>query len=267
MREVGDRRRDLTRVFPPEPETVMATIQPGHGPVGLGDHPGGLSLASPAKLPAHGGLVTIVPARLDQDPPHAAVAGLVPALVLAGYFLYFFRDPGRTPPTDANVVVAAADGTIAAITELSPAAFAGLAQRVEEEGRTVAYLSCSPTDDRFIMQIMDDSGTRGAEYVAAYADHDRGVDLLARAEAVIAERLHAAVIAAACGTSFVAVEYRPKVRDFAKSIDQEDYVVRSDAVTSAGLHQLLEPWVPGLEQLAGARRVRWSLDVDPLEVL
>jgi hypothetical protein len=161
--------------------------------------------------------------------------------------------PGAAVPTEEGLVVLSPAWTRGELFGEDDAAvftaFAGLAQRVEEEGRTVAYLSCSPTDDRFIMQIMDDSGTRGAEYVAAYADHDRGVDLLARAEAVIAERLHAAVIAAACGTSFVAVEYRPKVRDFAKSIDQEDYVVRSDAVTSAGLHQLLrEVLAEGVEQ-------------------
>ena len=44
-------------------------------------------------------------------------------------------------------------------------------------------------------------------------------------------------------------EYRPKVRDFARSIDQEDYVVRSDAVTSLGLHELLtEVLAEGVER-------------------
>jgi primosomal protein N' (replication factor Y) len=33
------------------------------------------------------------------------------------------------------------------------------------------------------------------------------------------------------------------------------------------LHRLLEGWVEGLADLPSARRVRWSVDVDPMEVL
>jgi len=45
---------------------------------------------------------------------------------------------------------------------------------------------------------------------------------------VVAERLHAAVLAAAVGTPFVALEYRPKVRDFAASVGFEEYTLRTD---------------------------------------
>lgn len=40
------------------------------------------------------------------------------AIILCAYFLYFFRDPNRQPPTDSAAIVAGADGTVAAITEL-----------------------------------------------------------------------------------------------------------------------------------------------------
>ena len=33
------------------------------------------------------------------------------------------------------------------------------------------------------------------------------------------------------------------------------------------LQQLLEPWVLALEALKSARKVRWSLDVDPVDTL
>jgi len=36
------------------------------------------------------------------------------------------------------------------------------------------------------------------------------------------------VLAAAGGTPFVALEYRPKVRDFAVSVDMEAFVLRTD---------------------------------------
>ncbi len=111
---------------------------------------------------------------------------------------------------------------------------------LRREGRKVAYLSCYPGDDRFIMGIMRSSGSVDAEYVAAYADHEAGVGLLARAGVVVAERLHAAVVAAAVGTPFVGVEYRPKIRDFARSVDQQDLVIRSDEITAAKLAELVE---------------------------
>ena len=119
------------------------------------------------------------------------------------------------------------------------AALAGLVGSLRAEGRRVAYLSCSPGDDRHIMEIMRQSGSVDADYVAAYADHDAGVELLARAEVVVAERLHAAVIAAACDRPSVLIEYRPKIRDFARSVDQEDFVLRSDETSVERLNQMV----------------------------
>jgi polysaccharide pyruvyl transferase WcaK-like protein len=118
-------------------------------------------------------------------------------------------------------------------------AFADLVTEMRRQGREVAYMSCFPGDDRHIMEIMKQSNSLDARYVAAYDDHDGGIEILASAGVVVAERLHAAVVAAACGTPFVAVEYRPKIRDFARSVDQEDYVVRSDEVTSDNLAALI----------------------------
>ena len=50
-------------------------------------------------------------------------AFLLPALVLAAYLLYFFRDPERVPPQEPNAVLAAADGRIASITNIHEAAY------------------------------------------------------------------------------------------------------------------------------------------------
>jgi primosomal protein N' (replication factor Y) len=32
------------------------------------------------------------------------------------------------------------------------------------------------------------------------------------------------------------------------------------------LHRFLEQWLPLVERLPGARRVRWAIDVDPLDI-
>ncbi len=118
-------------------------------------------------------------------------------------------------------------------------AIADLVAGLRAEGRPIAYVSCYPGDDRFIMDIMRRSGTVDSEYVAAYADQEAGMELLARAGVVVAERLHAAVISAAEGTPFVGIEYRPKIMDFARSVEQEDMVIRSDVVTSEKLAALV----------------------------
>jgi phosphatidylserine decarboxylase len=39
------------------------------------------------------------------------------------YFLYFFRDPDRTPPADQRAVVAGADGVVAAIKEVQESVY------------------------------------------------------------------------------------------------------------------------------------------------
>ena len=52
----------------------------------------------------------------------AVIAGLwlgrvwaVPFLILAAFFLFFFRDPDRTPPADPNVLVSPADARVMAV--------------------------------------------------------------------------------------------------------------------------------------------------------
>ncbi|MBU0715526.1 MAG: phosphatidylserine decarboxylase family protein [Verrucomicrobia bacterium] len=46
-----------------------------------------------------------------------------PAVVCAAYFLFFFRDPERTPPADAEAIVAGADGRVMSVTSMKEDAF------------------------------------------------------------------------------------------------------------------------------------------------
>ena len=70
------------------------------------------------------GVVLAVVCRLAGVPLKInLIASVLITAVLAGYFLYFFRDPERTPPTDPDVIVSGADGVIAKVTLLQPADF------------------------------------------------------------------------------------------------------------------------------------------------
>ncbi|HEU5112967.1 MAG TPA: polysaccharide pyruvyl transferase family protein, partial [Acidimicrobiia bacterium] len=52
------------------------------------------------------------------------------------------------------------------------------------------------------------------------------------------ERLHACILAAAVSTPFIGIEYRPKLRDFAESVDRGDLVVRTDSLSGDSIVEL-----------------------------
>lgn len=107
--------------------------------------------------------------------------------------------------------------------------------RLAAEGRDVVMLSAFPEDDRHLIALMRSAGLPDMPYMAGYESVDASMELLAGAGLVIAERLHAAILAAAAGTPFVGLEYWPKHRDFARSIDLERCIVPTAGLTAAGL--------------------------------
>ncbi len=100
----------------------------------------------------------------------------------------------------------------------------------KSEGRDVVFLASSPDDDGQILQMERELGS-SLDFVQGYLDLPAAISTLGSAEVVVGERLHACVIAAAVGTPFVPIEYRPKLRDFSASVGQEHLVVRTDEVS------------------------------------
>jgi len=103
-------------------------------------------------------------------------------------------------------------------------------RRLRRGGHAVTLMSCHPNDDRWILEMMRDLADTAVGYLAGYDDLDATMATIASAELVIGERLHASVLAAAAETVFVAIEYRPKVGDFARSVGRTDAVVRTDEI-------------------------------------
>lgn len=116
-------------------------------------------------------------------------------------------------------------------------AMAAATRRLLDEGRQVTLMSCHPTDDRAIIMIRELVGP-GTVYMCGYEDVDASLRALAESSVVVGERLHACVLSAAAGRPFVGLEYRPKVRDFAASVDMEHMVIRTDDLE--GGRRLLE---------------------------
>jgi hypothetical protein len=114
-------------------------------------------------------------------------------------------------------------------------ALASTIGHLHADGREVVVMSAFPQDDRYIIDLMRAAGLPEMPYVAGYDDVDAALALLASAGLVVAERLHAAILAAAVGTPFVGLEYWPKHRDFARSLDLEECIVPTAGLTGTQL--------------------------------
>jgi hypothetical protein len=108
--------------------------------------------------------------------------------------------------------------------------FSRLIKGLRSEGHEIVMLTAHPSDDRWAIEIMREAGFPNMPFVPGYEDLERSLDVLASADLVIGERLHAVVLAAAMQTRFVAVEYRPKLRDFVESIGADAWCVRTDQI-------------------------------------
>ncbi|MBB3606739.1 hypothetical protein FHT40_006432 [Mycolicibacterium sp. BK556] len=115
---------------------------------------------------------------------------------------------------------------------------AGVAEQVR-----IAVRELAGRGHRFVGILMNPSDRKWVEV----AFSDVHADILVPADAVAAARefgrcsaaivcrLHAGILAALADTPVVSLEYQPKCRDFALSIDDEASLIRTDQVTGAAV--------------------------------
>jgi hypothetical protein len=91
----------------------------------------------------------------------------------------------------------------------------------------------------FVFSKWDEERTRAVSArlgdhaeIARPAEHRELLRALGECHVVLGERLHCVVMAAAAGTPSVAAEYRPKLRDFMRSLEREELAVRLDRASA-----------------------------------
>jgi polysaccharide pyruvyl transferase WcaK-like protein len=114
-------------------------------------------------------------------------------------------------------------------------AVAGLARGVVADGWSVRFLVINPKDRQFAEEALRRAGVAGEirlattvpDYFAAIGD----------CSVLVAERLHALVLAAAAGVPMAGLEYQPKCADFLASVGAAEWSVRTDRVTPEMLRE------------------------------
>jgi polysaccharide pyruvyl transferase WcaK-like protein len=111
----------------------------------------------------------------------------------------------------------------------------------QEMSRAVRHLASQ--GHQFVGILMNRDDKRWTELalngiaadIVAPADARAAAHELARCSVAIVSRLHAGILAAVSSTPVVALEYLPKCRDFALSINDERSLIRTDKLSSSAL--------------------------------
>jgi polysaccharide pyruvyl transferase WcaK-like protein len=97
-----------------------------------------------------------------------------------------------------------------------------MAQVLTRDGWNIRLLPFT-TSDYSVSEIVAKSLGGGVEIIEAWHSVPQLLAHIARCDVVVGQRLHAVVLASACAVPAVALDYRPKCRDFQASLGREQW--------------------------------------------
>jgi polysaccharide pyruvyl transferase WcaK-like protein len=108
------------------------------------------------------------------------------------------------------------------------AELSGAAQELASQGNRLVGILMNSSDRRWTEAALRET----ALDIIVPSDALSAAKEFARCSAVIVSRLHAGILASLSGTPTISLEYQPKCRDFALSIDNEELLIRTDRLSS-----------------------------------
>ena len=158
----------------------------------------------------------------------------VPAHVVGDPALVFWRYRDETRPATGNVGlnVGLSGGDVWGDENDIERACIDLAQRMEAHGLHVTVFPAWTDDVPACQRVA--YACKHANLSPHTTDAERFIASLEHIDVMVGMKLHACVLAACANVPFVALEYRPKCRDFCESLDW-GHCVRTDALDPAEL--------------------------------
>ena len=107
----------------------------------------------------------------------------------------------------------------------------GALRQLSSQGYQLVGILMNSSDRRWTEAALKDV----AAEIVRPADAEAAARELARCSVAIVSRLHAGILASLSGTPVISLEYQPKCRDFALSIDDERSLIRTDELSSVAV--------------------------------
>jgi hypothetical protein len=133
-------------------------------------------------------------------------------------------------------------------------------RRVRAAGWDVRFFAVWPRDLESIRRVAALSGIYSPEIVRSHQDPKKFMRSVSECRALLAMKLHAAVLGICSGVSTVAIEYRPKTSDLMRSIGADGDTVRFDRLAQSDLAEWIvaiatSPQDVRQRQFVGAKRM------------
>jgi polysaccharide pyruvyl transferase WcaK-like protein len=117
---------------------------------------------------------------------------------------------------------------------------AAMCRKLLAAGRQVRFLVANPADMPPLGHCLSLIGDHAGVEVIDCSAPTTYMRAVAECEVVVAERLHAAVLACAAHVPTISLAYQPKCFDFMSSVDRQEWCVRTDQVSAEDLVSRVE---------------------------
>jgi polysaccharide pyruvyl transferase WcaK-like protein len=207
-----------------------------------------------AELPEVGVRGPVSKRLLDEAGVRRVVVAGDPALVFQR------RGPSPPPRRRIGINIGRSNGEMWGGEQEGLHVLADSARRLTAAGFEVSVFPVWDRDEAACREMAVAAGLPADAVDPLKLDPDAFVEYVAQFDLVVTLKLHAAVLASAAAVPFVAIEYRPKVRDFAESVGWGAYTFRNGEVDGGELTRVVRTLYDDLP----AARARLTSRVDEL---